>query len=136
MSGVVSHLNLNDPIFIGKKGTFILVGLASAGGPIESLVPKLRERATSLENQLRSRYPAIRLELTGETPLNFDIRKASADDVAHGETLVIPATIALLLLAFGSIVAALTSLWVSASLPPQQPWRLPLYWRITLTCRS
>src|SRR6202046_322553 len=26
VSGVVSHLDLNDPIFIGKEGTFILVG--------------------------------------------------------------------------------------------------------------
>ena len=70
-------------------------------------VPKLHERAKSLQNQLRGRYPAVKLELTGETPLNFDIRKASADDVRHAESLVIPATLALLLLAFGSLVAAL-----------------------------
>ena len=113
VSGVVSRLDLNDPIFLGKGGgTFVLVGLAPADGPIESLVPKLRQRANALENQLRSRYPAVKLELTGETPLNFDIRKASADDVRHGETLVIPATLALLLLAFGSIVAALIPLAV------------------------
>jgi RND superfamily putative drug exporter len=49
----------------------------------------------------------VKLELTGETPLNFDIRKASADDVQHAESLVIPGTLALLLLAFGSLVAAL-----------------------------
>ncbi len=54
-------------------------------GPVESLVPKLHERANSLQNQLRGRYPAVKLELTGETPLNFDIRKASADDVQHAE---------------------------------------------------
>jgi RND superfamily putative drug exporter len=56
---------------------------------------------------LRGRYPAVKLELTGETPLNYDIRKASADDVQHAENLVIPATLALLLMAFGSLVAAL-----------------------------
>jgi predicted GTPase len=38
-----------------------------------------------LENQLRARYPAVKLELTGELPLNFDIRKASADDVRHAD---------------------------------------------------
>src|ERR1700723_356956 len=108
VSGVVSHLDLRDPIFLARGGgTFVLVGLASDEGPIESLVPKLHERANSLQNQLRSRYPAVKLELTGETPLNFDIRKASADDVQHAESLVIPATLALLLLAFGSLVAAL-----------------------------
>ena len=113
VSGVVSHLELRDPIFLGKGGgTFVLVGLASTDGPVESLVPKLHARASALQNQLQSRYPAAKLELTGETPLNFDIRKASADDVQHGESLVIPATLALLLFAFGSLVAALIPLAV------------------------
>ena len=113
VSGVVSHLDFHDPIFLGKGGrTFILVGLSPTDGPVESLVPKLHERANSLQKQLRGRYPAVKLELTGETPLNFDIRKASADDVAHAEKLVIPATLALLLVAFGSLVAALIPLAV------------------------
>jgi RND superfamily putative drug exporter len=111
VSGVVSHLELRDPIFLGKGGgTFVLVGLASAGGPVESLVPELHQRAHALEDQLRGRYPAVKLELTGEIPLNFDIRKASADDVQRGESLVVPATLLLLLLAFGSVVAALIPL--------------------------
>lgn len=113
VSGVVSYIELRDPIFLGKGGgTFVLVGLSPAEGPIESLVPKLHELASSLANQLRSRYPGIKLELTGEIPLNFDIRKASADDVHRGESLVIPATLALLLVAFGSMVAALIPLAV------------------------
>ena len=107
VSGVVSYLDFRDPIFLGKGGgTFILVGLASTEGPVESLVPELHDVENSLQNQLRSRYPAVKLELTGETPLNFDIRKASSDDVRHAETLVIPGTLALLLVAFGSAVAA------------------------------
>src|SRR5580658_8576110 len=81
VSGVVSHLELRDPIFLGRGGgTFVLVGLTSTGGPVESLVPELHQLASSLENQLRGRYPAVKLELTGEIPLNFDIRKASAAD--------------------------------------------------------
>jgi putative drug exporter of the RND superfamily len=113
VSGVVSHLELPDPIFLGKGGgTFVLVGLASTEGPVESLVPQLHERATALQNQLRGQYPGVKLELTGEIPLNFDIRKASAADVHRGESLVIPATLALLLVAFGSLVAALIPLAV------------------------
>jgi RND superfamily putative drug exporter len=113
VSGVVSYIDLRDPIFLGRGGgTFVLVGLASTEGPVESLVPKLHEIATSLENQLRGSYPAVKIELTGEIPLNFDIRKASADDVRRGESLVIPATLALLLVAFGSLVAALIPLAV------------------------
>jgi putative drug exporter of the RND superfamily len=108
VSGVVSYLDFRDPIFLGKGGgTFILVGLASTEGSVESLVPSLHALEDSVQNQLRGRYPEVKLELTGETPLNFDIRKASADDVRHAETLAIPATLALLLLAFGSVVAAL-----------------------------
>ena len=107
VSDVVSYLELHDPIFLGEGGgTFVLVGLSSTDGPVESLVPKLHAWATSLAKELRGRYPALKLELTGELPLNFDIRKASAEDVQRGESLVIPATLALLLLAFGSLVAA------------------------------
>ena len=111
VSGVVSYLDFRDSIFLGKGGgTFVLVGLASSEGPVESLVPKLHELEDSLQTQLRGRYPALKLELTGETPLNFDIRKASADDVHHAESLVIPGTLVLLLAAFGSVVAALIPL--------------------------
>jgi len=113
VSGVVSYLDFHDPIFLGKGGgTFILVGLASTEGPVELLVPKLHDLQNSLQNELRSRYPGVKLELSGETPLNFDIRKASADDVAHAESLVIPGTLALLLVAFGSVVAALIPLTI------------------------
>jgi putative drug exporter of the RND superfamily len=113
VSGVVSYLDLRDSIFLGKGGgTFVLVGLSSTEGPVELLVPKLHDRAKSLQDQLRNRYPAVKLELTGELPLNFDIRKASADEVDHSEGLVIPATLALLLVAFGSLVAAVIPLAV------------------------
>jgi putative drug exporter of the RND superfamily len=113
VSGVVSYLELRDPIFVGRGGgTFVLVGLSSADGPVESQVPKLHQLANSLANQLRGRYPAVKIELTGEIPLNFDIRKASADDVRRGESLVIPATLVLLLVAFGSLTAAVIPLAV------------------------
>jgi putative drug exporter of the RND superfamily len=113
VSGVASYADLRDPIFLGKGGgTFVLIGLATTEGPVETLVPKLHELEKSLEDQLRGRYPAVRLELTGEIPLNFDIRKASADEVERSESLVIPATLALLMVAFGSIAAALIPLAV------------------------
>ena len=113
VSGVVSYLDLRDSIFLGKGGgTFILVGLSSSDGPTEEVVPRLHMLEHSLESQLRSRYPAIKITLTGETPLNFDIRKASADDVRRGESLVIPVTLILLLIAFGSLVAAIIPLAV------------------------
>jgi putative drug exporter of the RND superfamily len=111
VSGVVSYLDSHDPIFLGQGGgTFVLLGLDSSEGPVEGLVPGLHQTAISLEKQLRSRYPAAKFELTGEIPLNFDIRQTSSDDVRRGESLVIPATLVLLLLAFGSLIAALIPL--------------------------
>src|SRR5271155_1668504 len=54
VSGVVSYLELRDPIFLGRGGgTFVLVGLSSADGPAEALVPQLHLLAASLANQLR-----------------------------------------------------------------------------------
>src|ERR1700751_281092 len=98
VSGVVSYLDFRDPIFLGKGGgTFILIGLASTDGPVESLVPKPPGLENSIQHPSSGRYPAVKLELTGETPLNFDIRKASADDVQHAESLIIPGTLVLLL---------------------------------------
>jgi len=113
VSGVVSYLELRDSIFLGRGGgTFVLVGLQSTDAPVESLVPMMHQQAYMLEDQLRGQYPGVKLQLTGELPLNFDIRKASADDVRRGETLVIPATLILLLIAFGSVVAAIIPLAV------------------------
>ncbi|HEX4284569.1 MAG TPA: MMPL family transporter [Terracidiphilus sp.] len=113
VSGIVSYLDLHDTLFLGSGGgTYIVIGLASVDGSAESFVPGLTAQEKILAAQLRLRYPAVRLELTGETPLNFDIRKASADEVHHSEGLVIPLTLALLMLAFGSIVAALIPLAV------------------------
>ncbi len=113
ISGVVSYLEHRDSVFLGKGGqTFILVGLSSADGPVEQLVPRLHTLEHSLEDQLRPQYPGVKIALTGETPLNFDIRQASANDVRRGESLIIPVTLALLLLAFGSLVAALIPLAV------------------------
>src|SRR6202522_1475075 len=60
VSGVVSYLDLRDPTFLGRGGgTFVIVGLTSTDGPVESLVPQLHQLASSLENQLRGRYPAV-----------------------------------------------------------------------------
>ncbi len=113
VSGAVSSVDWPDPLFTGKSGgALIIVGLDAHDGPVEALVPKLRARADWMEGQLRSQYPNIKLQITGETPLNFDLRKVSADDVKRAEARAMPVTLLLLLLAFGSLVAALLPLGV------------------------
>ncbi len=111
VAGAVSSLDWPDPLFTGDHcGALILLGLAPHNEAVEALVPRLRAKADSMQGQLRSRYPNIKLEITGETPLNFDLRKVSADDVRHAEERAMPVTLFLLVLAFGSLVAALLPL--------------------------
>jgi RND superfamily putative drug exporter len=113
VSGAVSSLDWPDPLFTGNNGgALIIVGLDPHDETVEALVPKLRARADWMEGQLRSQYPNIKLQITGETPINFDLRKVSADDVKHAEERAMPVTLLLLLLAFGSIAAALLPLGV------------------------
>jgi RND superfamily putative drug exporter len=113
VSGAVSSLDWPDPLFTGDNGgALIIVGLDPQDEAVEALVPELRAKADWMESQLRSQYPHINLEITGETPLNFDLRKVSADDVSHAEERAMPVTLVLLLLAFGSLVAALLPLGI------------------------
>ena len=107
VSGVVSSLDWPDAMFTGNNGgALIIVGLDPHDETVEALVPKLRARAAWMEGQLRSQYPNIKLEITGEAPLTFDLRKVSADEVNQAEERAMPVTLLLLLLAFGSLVAA------------------------------
>jgi RND superfamily putative drug exporter len=113
VSGAVSSLDWPDPLFTGNNGgALIIVGLHPHDEAVEALVPKLRARADWMEGQLRSQYPNIKLEITGETPLEFDLRKVSADVVRHAEERALPVTLFLLLLAFSSLVAALLPLGI------------------------
>jgi RND superfamily putative drug exporter len=113
VSGAISSLDWPDPLFTGDNGgALIIVGSNQPAKAVEALVPTLRAKADWMEGQLRSQYPNIKLEITGETPLTFDLRKVSADDVKHAEERAMPVTLLLLLLAFGSLVAALLPLGI------------------------
>jgi len=113
VAGALSSLDWPDPMFTGKNGgALIIVGLDPHDKSVEALVPKLRAKADWMQGQLKSQYPNIKLEITGDTPINFDLRKVSADDVRHAEERAMPVTLLLLVLAFGSLVAALLPLGV------------------------
>src|ERR1035438_301350 len=72
VSGAVSSLDWPDPLFTGNNGgALIIVGVDPHDETVEALIPKLRARADWMAGQLRSQYPNIKLEITGETPLTF-----------------------------------------------------------------
>lgn len=135
VSGAVSSLDWPDPLFTGNNGgALIIVGFDPHDETAEALVPKLRARADWMEGQLRPQYPNIKLEITGEAPLTFDLRKVSADEVDHAEERAMPVTLLLLLLAFGSLVARYCR-WELECSQSRWRWVRLRYWRIICTCR-
>ena len=113
VAGTLSSLDTRDPIFAGKDGGFlIVVGLDAGKNPVENLLPALRKCTTDLAVALQPENPKVWLGWTGEVPLNFDLRIASAADARYAETRVLPLTLLLLLVAFGSVVAAVLPLGV------------------------
>jgi RND superfamily putative drug exporter len=113
VAGALSSLDWPDPFFTGATGgALIIVGLDPQNEGFEALVPVLRTKADWMEGQLRSKYPDIKLEITGETPLTFDLRQVSADDVKRAERRAMPVTLFLLVVAFGSLVAAFLPLGI------------------------
>ena len=108
VAGTLSSLDTRDTIFQGKEGGFlIVVGLDSGGRPVEDLLPGLRRTTAALTARLAPQFPGVWLGWTGEVPLNFDLRIASAADARSAELHVLPVTLILLLLAFGGAVAAI-----------------------------
>jgi putative drug exporter of the RND superfamily len=107
-----SYLDVADTVFLGSHGTgtYVLVGIDPGDGAVDALVPPLRSATSALAARLRERYPAAALRWTGEIALNHDLRTTSADDGARAERRVLPMTLVLLFVAFGTITAALLPL--------------------------
>jgi RND superfamily putative drug exporter len=111
VADTISYLDGGDPLFAGRNGgTFVVIGIARRGAPAESLIPALRAGIDPIRRDLALRHPAAQLDLTGETPLNFDLRRTSADDARAAELRILPLTLLLLLFAFRGVAAALLPL--------------------------
>lgn len=107
VAGILSYLDAPDPIFLGDRGgSLLIVGLDPQRARPDTLIPGLRRVTHSLAARLRTRYPGAELLWTGEIPLNFDLRRVSADNARAAELKILPITLLLLFFAFGSLVAA------------------------------
>jgi len=108
VAGVLSYLDAPDRVFVGTfGGSFVIVGLDPQHPRPDALIPGLREVTRGLTARLRRSNAEAELLWTGEIPLNFDLRRVSAEDARAAEIKILPVTLLLLLLAFGSLVAAL-----------------------------
>jgi RND superfamily putative drug exporter len=106
---VFSYLDQRDAYFAGAGGasTFLVVGLDTGAARADQLLPGLRAATERLAARLRARHTRAALRWTGETAINFDLWRTSIDEARTAERQALPLTLVLLLLAFGSVVAAL-----------------------------
>jgi RND superfamily putative drug exporter len=109
----LSYADSRDPLFLpatGGVGTFVVVGLDPEAEPGADPRPSLRRATAGVEARLRLRFPRATLRWTGEEALNFDLRRAIAEEVRAGEARALPLTLVLLFVAFGALVATLLPL--------------------------
>lgn len=117
VAAVVSFRSTHDSLFVSRDGktTFLLVALKvpaqdSAGG----LVTPVRRLVARIFGDLHTDTTALRVRVTGLAPLDLDIRNLSAADSKRSERRLLPLTLAVLVLAFGTLVAALFPIGIAA----------------------
>ena len=101
-----SYLDGREPLFVGDGGYFVVLGLSDQLAP-DVILDTLRRATSRFAASLRPEYAGVSLRVTGETALNVDLRRRSAEDAHLAEWRALPVTLVLLLLAFGALAAAL-----------------------------
>jgi len=103
-----SYLDQAEDLYRGDggQGTFVVVGLRAPHGRVDRLLPGLRAATARVEAELGAAHPRAALRWTGEAALNYDLWRAGAEETRRAERRTLPLTLALLLLAFGSVAAA------------------------------
>ena len=84
VSRALSYLDGHEPLFVGNGGYFIVVGLDTHDKP-DVVLDDLRRSTARLTVSLRPSYPGVALRFTGETALNVDLRRKSAEDAHRAE---------------------------------------------------
>lgn len=106
--GVFSARSGGDSTFISHDGktTFFLVSLGVSRDSVGPLVQPMRDAFAQVLRHVPDgeEYTVL---VTGRAPLDIDIRSVSASDAHHNERKLVPITLAVLVLAFGALVAAL-----------------------------
>ncbi|MEP6591096.1 MAG: MMPL family transporter [Gemmatimonadota bacterium] len=106
--GVLSvRTTKDDSTFLARDGktTFFLVSLDAEGDEVAAAVLPLRAKFNAVLDRFPNRG-AYSVLVTGRAPLDLDIRTVSAEDAKRNERKLVPITLAILVLAFGALVAA------------------------------
>jgi len=109
---VRSFEHVGDTLFYARRARtlFLVVGLDAAQHVPEDVVPALRAVTQALLPRLQTTYSGLALRWTGRAALNADLRRASGADASMAERRALPVTLLLLIIAFGTITAALVPL--------------------------
>ena len=109
ISQVVSVRTIGESTFVSRDRhtTFLIAALtpASTSDVSHTVVPDLRETISGTLARL-PHADGFDVKVTGNPALDYDVRTISAEDTRRGEEQVLPLTLAVLVLAFGALVAA------------------------------
>ena len=108
-----SYLSTRDTALISPHGTLIVVGLTAPRQHADDWIVGMRDVTRALQGRLRTQYPSATLSWTGNAALNYDVRSATTDDATRAERRIVPLTLVLLLIVFGTVVAASVPLVVA-----------------------
>jgi len=111
---VVSLATLQDSAFMvgDPRTTFIIAGIDKAGARnLADHIPVMRATIRDVLGRVPD-GAAYRALVTGRTALDVDVRGVSVEDTRQSERDVFPLTFAILLLAFGALVASVLPLVV------------------------
>jgi RND superfamily putative drug exporter len=99
----------HDPQLRSASGheTLLLIGLAGADVRArQQAVPRVRAALVALRMQLLRLDPQASLAVTGAPAFDYDINTASAEGGDRAERRALPLTLCILVLAFGTLIAA------------------------------
>lgn len=101
VSNVVSYWDTGSPRLISENGGEALIALHVKGNETER-----GERAERLIDRYTGERDGVEVRAGGETAVGADISSQVSADLAVAEAIAVPVTLLLLVLAFGSLVAA------------------------------
>jgi RND superfamily putative drug exporter len=88
-------------------GHVVLISLKAADiREAEQAIPQLRAAVEPLLRAGKTRYPDLQWATTGRAALTYDLNRFNAEDTTKAELRALPLTLLILILAFGSLVAA------------------------------
>lgn len=109
VTDVVLEENLTDQRLLPMSGSghIAIISLkATSIRDAEEAIPVVRADAEPLLRAVRMRHPDLVWAVTGRSALTYDVNRFNADDTTRAELRALPLILIILVLAFGSLVAA------------------------------